>query len=95
MIVYPLATSPYTRPPPVSPVFSVSSCALCGRIDSVADIGSGAGFPGLPLKLWTPHIALTLIESNHKKAGIPDSRPSPPADSGAGCMLPLSRIACQ
>ncbi len=35
---------------------------------SVADIGSGAGFPGLPIKLWAPHIALTLIESNHKKA---------------------------
>jgi 16S rRNA (guanine527-N7)-methyltransferase len=36
----------------------------------VADIGSGAGFPGLPLKLWVPHISLTLIESNHKKAAF-------------------------
>jgi 16S rRNA (guanine527-N7)-methyltransferase len=34
----------------------------------VADIGSGAGFPGIPIKLWTPEISLTLIESNHKKA---------------------------
>lgn len=34
----------------------------------VADLGSGAGFPGLPVKLWAPHIVLTLIESNHKKA---------------------------
>jgi 16S rRNA (guanine527-N7)-methyltransferase len=34
----------------------------------VLDIGSGAGFPGLPLKLWTPNIDLTLVESNHKKA---------------------------
>jgi 16S rRNA (guanine527-N7)-methyltransferase len=34
----------------------------------VADLGSGAGLPGLPIKLWAPHIALTLIESNHKKA---------------------------
>jgi 16S rRNA (guanine527-N7)-methyltransferase len=38
--------------------------------ESVADIGSGAGFPGLPLKLWAPHLALTLIESNHKKAAF-------------------------
>jgi len=35
---------------------------------AVADIGSGAGFPGIPLKLWAPQISLTLIESNHKKA---------------------------
>src|SRR5215467_5971388 len=34
----------------------------------VADVGSGAGFPGVPIKLWEPSIALTLIESNHKKA---------------------------
>jgi len=34
----------------------------------VADVGSGAGFPGIPLKLYAPEISLTLIESNHKKA---------------------------
>jgi len=36
----------------------------------VADIGSGAGFPGIPIKLWAPEIALTLIESNYKKAAF-------------------------
>ena len=36
--------------------------------DRVADLGSGAGFPGIPIKLWAPNIALTLIESNQKKA---------------------------
>jgi 16S rRNA (guanine527-N7)-methyltransferase len=35
---------------------------------TLADIGSGAGFPGIPIKLWVPEIALTLIESNQKKA---------------------------
>jgi 16S rRNA (guanine527-N7)-methyltransferase len=35
---------------------------------TVLDIGSGAGFPGLPLKLWAPAISLMLVESNHKKA---------------------------
>jgi 16S rRNA (guanine527-N7)-methyltransferase len=34
----------------------------------VFDVGSGAGFPGLPLKLYSPQIALTLIESHNKKA---------------------------
>ena len=37
---------------------------------TVADVGSGAGFPGLPLKLWAPQISLALIESNHKKAAF-------------------------
>src|SRR5690348_9200897 len=37
---------------------------------TIADIGAGAGFPGLPIKLWAPHISLTLIESNHKKAAF-------------------------
>jgi 16S rRNA (guanine527-N7)-methyltransferase len=32
------------------------------------DVGSGAGFPGLPLKIWDPSLTVTLIESNHKKA---------------------------
>ena len=36
--------------------------------DHVADIGSGAGFPGLPIKIFAPEVKLTLIESNHKKA---------------------------
>jgi len=39
-------------------------------ISRVLDIGSGAGFPALPLKIWTPQIHLTLIESNHKKAAF-------------------------
>ncbi|HXJ86363.1 MAG TPA: 16S rRNA (guanine(527)-N(7))-methyltransferase RsmG [Candidatus Binatia bacterium] len=34
----------------------------------VADVGSGAGFPGIPIKLWYPKISLTLVESSHKKA---------------------------
>ncbi len=36
-------------------------------LESVADVGSGAGFPGLPLKLWSPNLELTLIESNQRK----------------------------
>jgi 16S rRNA (guanine527-N7)-methyltransferase len=32
------------------------------------DIGSGAGFPGLPFKIWAPALDLTLIEAKQKKA---------------------------
>src|SRR3974390_1661762 len=36
----------------------------CGRL---ADIGSGPGFPGLPLKILRPDLELFLVESNIKK----------------------------
>lgn len=35
---------------------------------TLADIGSGAGFPGIPVKLVVPELELTLIESQNKKA---------------------------
>jgi 16S rRNA (guanine527-N7)-methyltransferase len=34
----------------------------------VFDLGSGAGFPGLPIKYWSPDVQLTLIEGHGKKA---------------------------
>lgn len=38
--------------------------------DSIVDVGSGAGFPGVPLKIAYPHVSLTLIEPNLKKAAF-------------------------
>lgn len=35
---------------------------------TLADLGSGAGFPGLPIKIWAPQTFVTLIDSHHKKA---------------------------
>lgn len=37
---------------------------------SFIDIGAGAGFPGLPLKIALPQINLTLLESTTKKTGF-------------------------
>ncbi len=37
---------------------------------SLADLGSGAGFPGLVLKLAQPKLAVTLVESRGKKAAF-------------------------
>lgn len=47
------------------------TCLLVMRetpMDKVIDVGTGAGFPGLPLKIVCPSIELTLAESVGKKA---------------------------
>jgi 16S rRNA (guanine527-N7)-methyltransferase len=41
-----------------------------GTQATVIDIGSGAGFPGLPLKIWNQALDLMLIESNQKKSAF-------------------------
>ena len=38
--------------------------------DSVIDIGTGAGFPGLPIKIYIPDIKLVLVEPLLKKASF-------------------------
>ena len=37
-------------------------------VKSIADVGSGAGFPGIPLKIIRPDIEIVLIEPVQKKA---------------------------
>jgi 16S rRNA (guanine527-N7)-methyltransferase len=51
-------------------IFSARTQAVAETSVRLADVGSGAGFPGIPIKLWAPDLALTLIESNHKKAAF-------------------------
>jgi len=40
---------------------------LDARHPAVLDIGTGAGFPGLPIKIVWPNLRLTLVESIRKK----------------------------
>ncbi len=44
--------------------------ALPAGIGTLLDLGSGAGFPGLPVAICRPEIAVTLAESQGKKAAF-------------------------
>lgn len=43
---------------------------LGAEVETLLDLGSGAGFPGLPIALLRPEIRITLAESQHKKASF-------------------------
>ncbi len=44
--------------------------AVSAGVGSVLDLGSGAGFPGLPMKLMRPDLTVTLAESQGKKVNF-------------------------
>jgi 16S rRNA (guanine527-N7)-methyltransferase len=49
------------------------SCVLAWKAnppDRLIDVGTGAGFPGIPLKILYPNMELTLVESVGKKAAF-------------------------
>ncbi|WP_040951109.1 16S rRNA (guanine(527)-N(7))-methyltransferase RsmG [Gorillibacterium massiliense] len=37
------------------------------EVHSIADIGSGAGFPSIPLKIAFPHLRVTIVDSLNKR----------------------------
>ncbi len=56
-----------TGVPHVGPAQSSDPSAA---IEYLVDFGSGAGFPGLPMKIYSPRTRVTLIESNNKKVAF-------------------------
>lgn len=46
---------------------SLTGSGFINDNDSVIDVGTGAGFPGLPLKIYNESINLTLIDSLNKR----------------------------
>ena len=53
---------------------------------SVVDVGTGAGFPGLPLKIVEPSISLTLLDAQQKRVRFLESVCSALNLSGVKCF---------
>lgn len=49
---------------------AVSGVMNVDNITRVIDIGTGAGFPGIPLKIVYPHLEITLLDSLKKRIGF-------------------------
>lgn len=50
----------------------IDSLTICKFLNikppaSVIDVGTGAGFPGIPLKIWDPELHLVLLDSLNKR----------------------------
>jgi len=45
-----------------------AACHLPESPASIADLGSGAGFPGIPIAIMRPQCSVTLIEAHQRKA---------------------------
>ena len=48
--------------------FAAKHILAQGPVKAAIDLGSGAGFPGVPFALLAPEVEVTLIESNQKKS---------------------------
>lgn len=78
-----------TEPSDIATLHFLDSAALLTLADfrdkTVADVGTGAGFPGLPLKIVEPSMRLTLLDSLNKRIDF----------LGEVCTdLGLSDVAC-
>ena len=48
---------------------SISLIKVCdiSKVETILDMGTGAGFPGIPLKIVFPHLKITLVDSLNKR----------------------------
>ena len=60
-----------TEPADVATLHFLDSVAMLGEVDlagkTMVDVGTGAGFPGMPLRIVCPTVRMTLLDSLNKR----------------------------
>ena len=73
---------------------SLFAAAHCADGEAVADLGSGAGFPGLPIAIVRPTARVCLIEARGRKASfLEEARRAAAARNAAVCHSRIESLA--
>ncbi len=59
-----------------------------GEVKTLLDLGTGAGFPGLPLAIMRPDWSVTVVDSSHKKISFCQ-------EVIRACQLTSARAVCE
>lgn len=65
---------------------TLATAADLRQAESLADIGSGAGFPSLPLKIVFPHLKITIVDALAKRIRFLEEVVSALVLSGVECL---------
>ena len=75
---------------------SIARIKDMNTVNSMIDIGTGAGFPGIPIKIVYPHIRIVLLDSLNKRLKLGRKTTQKKQNTGNSliCVFPVLLQIC-